>query len=109
MTFVFCDIQLRKQIIICDAGRNGGNGMDSRKIRDDSGLEYVVNFEWDDEAKVWIATSDDIDGLTLESDSLDRLMQRVMVAAPEIIEMNHLPLRPSVRFSLEHREKMAFA
>jgi hypothetical protein len=46
-----------------------GIGMDVRKIRDDDGLEYVVNFEWDDEAKVWIATSDDIDGLVLESES----------------------------------------
>ena len=54
--------------------------MDSRKIKDDSGLEYVVNFEWDDEAKVWIATSDDIDGLVLEAKSLDDLMQRVRTA-----------------------------
>ena len=83
--------------------------MDVRKIRDDDGLEYVVNFEWDDEAKVWIATSDDIDGLVLESESLDRLMQRVRIAAPELIEQNHLPIRPSVRFSVDRREKVAFA
>ena len=83
--------------------------MDSRKIKDDSGLEYVVNFEWDDEAKVWIATSDDINGLVLEAESLDDLMQRVRTAAPEIIELNHLPIRPSVRFSVNRREKVAFA
>lgn len=74
--------------------------MDVRKIRDDDGLEYVVNFEWDDEAKVWIATSDDIDGLVLESESLDHLMQRVRIAAPELIEQNHLPIRPRCVFPL---------
>lgn len=83
--------------------------MDVRKIRDDDGLEYVVNFEWDDEAKVWIATSDDIDGLVLESESLDHLMQRIRIAAPELIEQNHLPIRPLVRFSVDRREKVAFA
>jgi len=43
---------------------------------------------WDDEADVWIAISEDIP-LALESDSLDTLMNRVRLAAPEIIELNH--------------------
>ena len=90
-------------------GRRGRSDMDARKIKDENGLEYVVNFAWDDEAKAWIATSDDIDGLVLESDSLDDLMQRVMTAAPELIELNHLPVRPSMRFSVDRRERMAFA
>ena len=83
--------------------------MDTRKIKDENGLEYIVNFTWDDAAKVWIATSDDIDGLVLESDSLDNLMQRVMTAAPELIALNHLPILPSMRFSVDRRERMAFA
>ena len=33
-------------------------------------MEYVVNFTWDNEADVWIATSDDIPGLVLESGML---------------------------------------
>ena len=33
--------------------------------------EYILNFAWDNEAYVWIATSDDITGLVLESGSLD--------------------------------------
>ncbi|MBQ9376253.1 MAG: DUF1902 domain-containing protein [Schwartzia sp.] len=66
--------------------------MDSRKIKDDSGLEYVVDFRWDDEGKVWIATSDDIDGLVLESESFDELMRRVMEAVPELVALNHLPV-----------------
>ena len=39
--------------------------------------EYTVKFEWDDEAKVWIATSNDIIGLILESETVENLMNRV--------------------------------
>ena len=35
--------------------------------------ECQVNFEYDNEAKVWIATSDDVTGLVLESESLAKL------------------------------------
>jgi len=51
-------------------------------------MDYSVNFTWDDEAEVWYATSDDIPGLILESASFDTLVERVRVAAPEILEMN---------------------
>ncbi len=51
-------------------------------------MEYKVNFTWDDEASVWIAQSDEILGLVLESASLDALIERVRFAAPELIELN---------------------
>lgn len=38
-------------------------------------MEYIVNLSWDDEAAVWVATSDDVRGLALESDSLDALVE----------------------------------
>ena len=47
-------------------------------------MEYNVNFTWDEEACVWIAQSDDIPGLVLESGSLDALIERVRFAAPEL-------------------------
>jgi len=50
--------------------------------------EYKVNFMWDEEAAVWVATSDDVKGLVLEHSSLDVLMERVKLAAPELIELN---------------------
>ena len=87
----------------------GGLRMEARKIKDSAGQEYTVNFQWDSEANVWVATSGDITGLILESESLDQLMQRVMQAAPELIALNHLPLHASVRFSLDHAERIAFA
>ncbi len=39
-------------------------------------MEYVITFTWDDEAGVWIATSNDIPGLVLESGSYDLFVFR---------------------------------
>ena len=47
--------------------------------------EYKINFAWDDEASVWIATSDDVPGLILEDDSFDILVERVRYAVPELL------------------------
>ena len=51
-------------------------------------MKYKINVLWDDEAGVWVATSDDIPGLVLESGSFDALLERVRFAAPELIELN---------------------
>lgn len=51
-------------------------------------MEYVIDTVWDDEASVWIATSDDIPGLVLESGSLDALYERVRMAVPELLTLN---------------------
>ncbi|GHV43711.1 hypothetical protein FACS1894187_25940 [Synergistales bacterium] len=50
-------------------------------------MEYKILLMWDDEARVWIATSEDLPGLVLESGSLDALMERVKFAAPELLEL----------------------
>ena len=47
-------------------------------------MNYIVNLAWDPEASVWIATSDDIPGLALESGSFDALLERVRFAVPEL-------------------------
>ena len=70
--------------------------------------EYVVNFAWDEEAKVWVAIGDDIP-LALEAESLDDLIHRVRLAAPEIIKLNHLPRYEAMCFSMNQHEKMVFA
>ncbi len=51
-------------------------------------MEYIINFKWDSVADVWIATSDDIPGLVLESGSYDALLERVRFAVPELLELN---------------------
>ena len=70
--------------------------------------EYKVDLFWDDEANVWIATCDEIP-LALEDGSLDKLIYRVKLAAPELIELNNLPKYDSLVMNLKQREKMVYA
>jgi hypothetical protein len=63
---------------------------------------------WDEEAHVWIATSDEIPGLILEHGSLDALIERVRFAAPEILLLNEIDNQPfSILFRVERHEKIA--
>lgn len=48
----------------------------------------VVKIGWDDDAKVWVATSDDISGLAVEGESLDKLHGKVMDALHDLVELN---------------------
>lgn len=52
-------------------------------------MEYTVNLLWDNEASVWVATSEDVIGLVLESGLLGALIERVRLAVPELLELNH--------------------
>ena len=51
-------------------------------------MSYRIKFVWDEEAAVWIATSQDVHGLVMESGSFDALLERVRIAVPELIELN---------------------
>lgn len=52
-------------------------------------MEYTINLIWDNDAAVWVATSDDIPGLVLESGSFDALLERIRFAVPELLELNN--------------------
>ncbi len=49
---------------------------------------YVVNAEWDDEAQVWVATSDDVPGLVAEADTLEALDREIRALVPELLVLN---------------------
>ena len=53
-------------------------------------MNSLVKMTWDDEAAVWIATSDDVPGLVMESGSLDALIERVRFAIPELLQLNNI-------------------
>ena len=70
--------------------------------------EFLVNLIWDEEASVWVASSDDIPGLVLESGSLDALIERVRFAAPELLSLNGIvQTEYPVRFKSERFELLA--
>ena len=51
-------------------------------------LTIVVSATWDEEAGVWVATSNDLPGLVTEAETLDALDEKLMVMVPELIELN---------------------
>ena len=70
--------------------------------------EYIVKLIWDNEAGVWVATSDDVPGLALESGSLDALIERSRFAIPELLSLNGPSDEVvSVCFRSERYEKVA--
>lgn len=54
-------------------------------------MRYVISIFRDNETEVWIATSSDMPGLILESDSIDNLIEEVQNAASDLIALNELP------------------
>lgn len=53
-------------------------------------MEYIVKVFWDSESEVYLATSEVIPGLVLESGSYDALIERVKHAVPELLKLNNL-------------------
>ena len=70
-------------------------------------MEYTINLIWDKEAGVWVATSEDVKGLVLESGSLDALIERVKVAIPELLKLNQKNIhRANIYFKSERYEEV---
>lgn len=68
-------------------------------------MNYLVKMTWDDEAAVWIATSDDVPGLVMESGSLDALIERVRFAIPELLQLNNITGIESIPVIVRSRGK----
>jgi predicted RNase H-like HicB family nuclease len=56
---------------------------------------YHVHADWDPEANVWVATSDDVPGLATEAETIEGLATRLRTMIPELLEANGL-LPPNV-------------
>lgn len=70
--------------------------------------EILIRLTWDPEVRVWVAESDDVPGLVLESGSFDALIERVRFAVPELLELNGMvPENLQLRMVSERRERLA--
>ena len=49
---------------------------------------YFVRAEWDTEAGVWVATSDDVPGLVTEAASIEALNEKLQSLVPELLQAN---------------------
>lgn len=69
---------------------------------------YTVKIQWDDEAKVWWGYSDDIQGLILEGDTAEELIQRMLIAAPEMMELDKIEKCSKINFVLSRQEQVVY-
>ena len=61
---------------------------------------FFIRAEWDEEARVWVATSDDAPGLATEGETVEGLIERLKVMIPELLEANGNPLNDEVPFEI---------
>lgn len=48
----------------------------------------LVRAQWDEEAHVWVATTDDVPGLATEAETLEALRDKLKVMVPELMQEN---------------------
>ena len=48
----------------------------------------IVVASWDDEAQVWVGTSEDIPGLVAEASTFQKLIGKLQILIPELCELN---------------------
>ena len=49
---------------------------------------HFIRADWDPEAGVWVATSDDVPGLATEADTLEELSDKLQHMVPELLAAN---------------------
>ncbi|HUB84423.1 MAG TPA: DUF1902 domain-containing protein [Rhizomicrobium sp.] len=50
--------------------------------------ERIVNANWDEEASVWVASSEDVPGLITEAKTFEGLLKKLRTMVPELLELN---------------------
>lgn len=61
---------------------------------------FFVRAEWDEEASVWVATSDDVPGLVTEEATMEGLIRKLRIIVPELLEANGLRTGGEVPFEV---------
>ena len=59
-----------------------------------------VRVEWDEEAKVWVATSDDVPGLATEDNTMENLIHKLKVLIPELLVANGASVELDIPFEV---------
>jgi predicted RNase H-like HicB family nuclease len=49
---------------------------------------YIIRAEWDAEAGVWVASSEDVPGLATGADTFEELIAKLKVLVPELLDEN---------------------
>ena len=68
---------------------------------------FLVEAKWDDDVEVWVAESDDVPGLITEADSRARLIEKLAVRIPELLELNNFSTDPTKPLGITLRFRRA--
>lgn len=66
---------------------------------------YEVLAQWDSEAGVWVAESEDVPGLVAEAESPNLLAQKLKTLIPELLELNGVSSGGTVRFHVRYQHE----
>lgn len=55
-------------------------------------MPWLITATWDDDAKMWVADSDDIPGIAAEAPNEQELLKKLLHLVPEMAELNNVPL-----------------
>ena len=66
---------------------------------------YEILAQWDSEAGVWVAESEDVPGLVAEADSPNSLAKKLRTLIPELLQVNGIPTDASVRFHIRYQHE----
>ena len=59
-----------------------------------------IRAEWDEEASVWVATSDDVPGLATEGATMEGLIEKMRIMVPELLKANEITIDHEVPFEI---------
>lgn len=62
--------------------------MSPHRLRNQPSEVFGLLAEWDGQAGVWVATSEDVPGLVTEAETVEALMEKLRVLVPELLELN---------------------
>ena len=64
------------------------------------GKPLFIRAEWDEEAMVWVATSDEVPGLATEAVTMEDLIAKLKVMIPELLMANDTVIEDEVAFEI---------
>ncbi len=64
---------------------------------------FFVRAEWDEEAQVWVAASEDVPGFSTVAKTIENLIEKLRSMIPALLEANGLVLAQEVPFEVLSR------
>jgi hypothetical protein len=64
----------------------------------------LILAEWDGDADIWSATSEDVPGLAIEADSIENLLNKLSSMIPELLVANKVDYPPEILYEVVARK-----